>query len=320
MFPRDKTCGDGLTPRAIAELRALGLGDWLRGRTRSTRACAPHGFGQDAAPAVARRQPAPHRWRRSPDRARRPSAHGGAQGRRPAGRRRARGRRPPGRRPGHRGGLPARRAPRGRRPCGVRTLVVADGVRSPLGQVLGREWHRDTVYGVAGPRLRRTPGGRTTRGSPRTWSCAAPHGEVLSGYGWIFPLGNGEVNIGVGTLATAKRPADVASAPLIDALRRPAPRRVGARRRAPRAVASALLPMGGAVSGVAGAELGADRRRRRLRQPAQRRGHRLRPGDRPAGRRAAPATGRRPGDRRGRRCCASTTARRSRSPAGWPAC
>ena len=29
-------------------------------------------------------------------------------------------------------------------------LVVADGVRSPLGRVLGREWHRDTAYGVAG--------------------------------------------------------------------------------------------------------------------------------------------------------------------------
>src|SRR4029453_10116977 len=28
-------------------------------------------------------------------------------------------------------------------------LVVADGVRSPLGRVLGREWHRDTAYGVA---------------------------------------------------------------------------------------------------------------------------------------------------------------------------
>ena len=28
-------------------------------------------------------------------------------------------------------------------------LVVADGVRSPLGKMLGRAWHRDTVYGVA---------------------------------------------------------------------------------------------------------------------------------------------------------------------------
>ena len=27
---------------------------------------------------------------------------------------------------------------------------------------------------------------------------------MLSGYGWIFPLGDGEVNLGVGTLATAQ--------------------------------------------------------------------------------------------------------------------
>ena len=39
-FPRDKPCGDGLTPRAIAELTHLGLGDWLEGG-RSTAACAP---------------------------------------------------------------------------------------------------------------------------------------------------------------------------------------------------------------------------------------------------------------------------------------
>ena len=40
-------------------------------------------------------------------------------------------------------------------------------------------------------------------------------GEMLSGYGWIFPLGDGEVNLGVGTLATAKRPADVTLRPLM---------------------------------------------------------------------------------------------------------
>ena len=28
-FPRDKPCGDGLTPRAVAELQLLGLGGWL---------------------------------------------------------------------------------------------------------------------------------------------------------------------------------------------------------------------------------------------------------------------------------------------------
>src|SRR5262249_52064135 len=28
-FPRDKPCGDGLPPRAVAEMQRLGLGDWL---------------------------------------------------------------------------------------------------------------------------------------------------------------------------------------------------------------------------------------------------------------------------------------------------
>src|SRR5690606_41483843 len=43
---RDKTCGDGLTPRAIAELERLGLGPWVRsfGTHRGRRAA---GFGQE---------------------------------------------------------------------------------------------------------------------------------------------------------------------------------------------------------------------------------------------------------------------------------
>ncbi len=79
----------------------------------------------------------------------------------------------------------------------------------------------------------------------------SPDGAVLPGYGWIFPLGNGEVNIGVGALSTSKRPADLALRPLISYytdLRRDEWGFAGE----PRAVSSALLPMGGAVSGVAG--------------------------------------------------------------------
>ena len=78
------------------------------------------------------------------------------------------------------------------------------------------------------------------------------HGSALrSGYGWVFPLGTGEVNIGVGTLATAKRPAPGALRPLLDlytAQRRDEWKWDGELR----AVASALLPMGGAVSHIAG--------------------------------------------------------------------
>src|SRR4051794_27979858 len=45
LFPRDKTCGDGLTPRAVAELQKLGLEDWLRAHTVN-RGLRAHGFGQ----------------------------------------------------------------------------------------------------------------------------------------------------------------------------------------------------------------------------------------------------------------------------------
>ena len=45
VFPRDKTCGDGLTPRAVAELQKLGLDDWLRAHAVN-QGLRAHGFGQ----------------------------------------------------------------------------------------------------------------------------------------------------------------------------------------------------------------------------------------------------------------------------------
>ncbi|MFZ0160680.1 MAG: FAD-dependent monooxygenase, partial [Kineosporiaceae bacterium] len=45
-FPRDKPCGDGLTPRAVAELRRLGMAEWLRGRAVNWGLRAA-GFGQE---------------------------------------------------------------------------------------------------------------------------------------------------------------------------------------------------------------------------------------------------------------------------------
>ena len=133
---------------------------------------------------------------------------------------------------------------------GCRTLIVADGARSTLGRMLGREWHQETVYGVA------VRGYIATPRSNEPWITShlelrSPDGDVLPGYGWIFPLGNGEVNIGVGALATAKRPADAALRPLMSyytELRRDEWGFDGE----PRAGLSALLPMGGAVSGSPG--------------------------------------------------------------------
>ena len=45
-FPRDKACGDGLTPRAVKELSSLGLSDWLATKPRNIGLRAA-GFGQE---------------------------------------------------------------------------------------------------------------------------------------------------------------------------------------------------------------------------------------------------------------------------------
>ena len=246
VFPRDKTCGDGLTPRAIGELQRLGLEDWLRAHTVN-QGLRAHGFGQTLllpwpggtlpawGSAVARTE--------LDDHLRTTAIKSGAiavDGVRAVDVRREGAR------------VAAVVFQRGdeRFEIACRRLVVADGVRSPLGKVLGREWHRDTVYGVAGRAY------ISSEMSDDPWISShlelrGEDGAILSGYGWIFPLGTGEVNIGVGTLATAKRPANIAIKPLMSyyADERRDEFRLSGDLRMP---TSALLPMGGAVSHVAG--------------------------------------------------------------------
>jgi geranylgeranyl reductase family protein len=249
VFPRDKACGDGLTPRAIAELDLLGLGDWVRGRARN-RGLRAAGFGQTLL--------LPWPGGSLPD-------HGGAVPRTELDARirdvaLADGAVPVEgaravdvERDGDRvTGVVFTGADEARWTVRCRSLVVADGARSPLGRVLGRQWHRDTAYGVAARGYVRS--GR----SDDEWISSHLElrdvdGELLSGYGWVFPLGAaaGEINIGVGTLATSRRPAGVQLRALLDVYA--AARREEWQLDGPvRAPASALLPMGGAVSGVAG--------------------------------------------------------------------
>jgi geranylgeranyl reductase family protein len=249
VFPRDKTCGDGLTPRAVAELDHLGLGDWVRGHARN-RGLRAAGFGREWE--------LPWPGGTFPD-------HGSAVPRTELDTRIRQVALDSGATP-----LDGARAVdvvrNGDRVAGVvfevadgrlvtvgcRRLVVADGVRSTLGRVLGRTWHRDTAYGVAARSYVRS--GR----SDDEWISShlelrGAEGELLSGYGWVFPLGAAaaEVNLGVGTLATARRPAGVQLKALLE-LYAEARREEWQLDGPVRDVASALLPMGGAVSGVAG--------------------------------------------------------------------
>ena len=249
VFPRDKTCGDGLTPRAIGELARLGLEDWVRGHTVN-RGLRANGFGQelllpwpggslpDYGSAVPRtefdakiRQTAVDAGAHALDGARAVDVERDGAGRVTA---------------------VLFSLGKDRQPHRIECtrLVVADGVRSPLGRVLGRTWHRDTVYGVAGRSYVKS--GRSD--DPWISSHLELRGEddeILPGYGWIFPLGDGEVNLGVGALATAKRPANLQIRPLMEhyARARRTEWDLSSELRLP---TSALLPMGGAVSGVAG--------------------------------------------------------------------
>jgi len=247
-FPRDKTCGDGLTPRAIGEMQALGLEGWLRERTVN-RGLRAHGFGQtlllpwpggslpDWGSAAPRTE--------LDARIRQVALDSGAIGVEGA---KAVDARLEG---GRVRGVTFRGQDGANFEIECRRLVVADGVRSGLGKVLGREWHKDTVYATAG----RCYVDSTMSDDPWISShleLRGQAGEILSGYGWIFPLGGGQVNVGVGTLQTSKRPADIAIRPVMKAY-------TDARRHdfgltgEQRMEASALLPMGGAVSNVAGA-------------------------------------------------------------------
>ncbi|MGY1639844.1 geranylgeranyl reductase family protein [Geodermatophilus sp. SYSU D00703] len=248
VFPRDKACGDGLTPRAIAELDRLGLGDWVRARARN-RGLRAAGFGRewqlpwpggefpDHGSAVPRTQ--------LDARIREVALTDGAtplQGARAVDVERD----------GDRVTAVVFEVGDETVTVGCRRLVVADGARSPLGRVLGREWHRDTAYGVAARGYVRS-GRADDEWISSHLELRGGEGELLSGYGWVFPLGagSGQVNIGVGTLATARRPAGVALKALLETY-------ADARREdwqldgPVEAPSSALLPMGGAVSGVAG--------------------------------------------------------------------
>ena len=247
-FPRDKPCGDGLTPRAIAELDALGASQWITTRARNAGLRAA-GFGQtlylpwpggslpnygSAAPRL-----------QLDDAIRKVALEAGVT---PVEGLRA---------------TDVDRDEHGRVAAVVFTdaeknttrihchrLIVADGVRSQLGRVLGREWHRSTAYGVAA-RAYISSGRSDDPWISSHLELRGTQNELLSGYGWIFPLGDGDVNIGVGTLATDKHPAEVN-------LRQLTNHYTDQQREdweldgELRATWSAMLPMGGAVSGVAG--------------------------------------------------------------------
>ena len=82
-----------------------------------------------------------------------------------------------------------------------RYVVAADGQNSRLGRDLGVTRNRNWPMGMA---LR---GYYTSERHDEPWidshlDIRDTNGQVVPGYGWIFPLGDGRVNVGVGLLST----------------------------------------------------------------------------------------------------------------------
>src|SRR5438477_12551687 len=245
-FPREKTCGDGLTPRAVRELHDMGLADPLADYQRydGLRSIAhgvtlelawpdhpdfpPYGYvirrrdldemvaGQ-AVKAGATLWPAAE--------ATDPLVEGGLVT----------------------GAIVHRKESGTREAVRARYLVVADGANSRFGRALGSARDRSYPLGMAVRGYFESP----YHDDPWIEShldIRDKQGRHLPGYGWIFPVGDGTVNVGVGLLSTFAGWKAINTTHLMDAFCATAPARWGiSPETATGAPTGGRLPTGGSV-------------------------------------------------------------------------
>jgi geranylgeranyl reductase family protein len=247
VFPREKTCGDGLTPRSVKQLVDMGLSgplsefhryDGLRsiahGVTMELQWPAhpdfpDHGYvvrRRDLDEMVAKRAVEAGATLRQGAEAVEPVLEGGIVT----------------------GAAIKDKATGTVEAVSARYVVVADGSNSRFGRALGTR--RDRTY----------PLGMAVRGyyrSPRhddPWieshlDIVDRDGAHLPGYGWIFPLGDGRVNVGVGLLSTFAGWKDINTSRLMDTFVDVAPNYWGlSPEAADGPVTGGKLPTGGSVT------------------------------------------------------------------------
>ena len=249
-FPREKVCGDGLTPRAVHQLDEMGLGDQLSQFHRYNGLRAT-GMGRQlelqwpSHPVYPQYGYVVRRRELDTMVARNAVAAGATL------------------LEGHDALQPIvdRGFVRGavvQSPDGesldirARYVVVADGANSRFGRSLGTFRTREWPYGTAI---------RTYWESPRhaePWIESAldvkdRNGNPMPGYGWIFPVGDGTVNIGVGLLSTFREFKSVNTTHLLDAYAHQVADRWEIDADNPECKAiSGRVPMGGSVGPKAG--------------------------------------------------------------------
>ena len=208
-FPREKTCGDGLTPRSVYQLQAMGLESVVAQHGHRFHGLRSFGFGASLEMQWPDHPIFPNygytitRFNLDGLVAEQAQAHGavlvdGAEAvsllePRELGQGALRG---------ASGVVVKEKAGGTVGEIRGRYLIVGDGQNSRLGRELGTVRNRSWPMGMA---LR---GYYTSDRHDEPWidshlDIRDPHGDVVPGYGWIFPLGDGRVNVGVGLLSTA---------------------------------------------------------------------------------------------------------------------
>ncbi|MEI2766334.1 MAG: geranylgeranyl reductase family protein [Dermatophilaceae bacterium] len=207
-FPRDKICGDGLTPRAVKELVHLGIDTTGWQRTRGLRIFGGgHTLTLDWPETATFPGYGLVRTRRELDRTL--ARHAQANGARLSERTAVVG--PVRDRSARVQGVTAQCLDERGRPTGQTVtyraplVVAADGVSSRLATAVGRPKRADRVMGVAVRAYYRTPRPDDYLESHlELWSTDdAGQRMLMPGYGWLFPLGDGRTNVGLGILDTS---------------------------------------------------------------------------------------------------------------------
>ena len=249
-FPREKTCGDGLTPRAVHQLNEMGLGDQLA-RFHKYNGLRATGMGRQLELQWPSHPVYPQYGyvvrRRELDTM---VAHNAVA----AGATLLEGHealQPIVDRGFVRGAIVQ---PPDGEPIEIRAryVVVADGANSRFGRSLGTFRTREWPYGTAIRTYWETP----RHAEP--WIESAldvkdRNGNPMPGYGWIFPVGDGTVNIGVGLLSTFREFKSVNTTHLLDAYAHQVADRWEITPDQPECKAtSGRIPMGGSVGPKAG--------------------------------------------------------------------
>jgi geranylgeranyl reductase family protein len=134
----------------------------------------------------------------------------------------------------------------------ARYLVVADGANSRFGRALGTSRERTWPYATAIRNYFASPF-HDTPAIELTVDLTDRNGTSITGYGWVFPLGDGTVNVGAGVVSTAKDFKAINTTHLLEQFATDIAERwqiqPGAALGAP---ASGRVPMGGSVGPSAG--------------------------------------------------------------------